>query len=356
MPEPDRTPEHLPPGLRETVGVVEAILGQVVARAEGTALFDAVEGIRRHMVAFREAASDADREAALDRAADMLAGLSLEEKTALARAYTLYLQLVNVCEHAYRTHRLHRRPGRDEAAAARARLTFVLTAHPTESRSPGNIRVLRRVQDHVIESLAKDRPVDRAEIENLIHLAWRIGTHPPRKPSVEDEANHLFSLLTDPILSEVIALTEAGHSVLFRSWVGGDKDGHPDVGPPQTEAAMSLARGRLLAFVEARSLEPVRRDVALAGGRTVESALVGLEDAVSGLATVSDGDGGRVAALRPLGAVLDPDPAAAACMARRRRRVARAARRARRAGAARGPAPLESARPLSPSVNGPRSP
>jgi phosphoenolpyruvate carboxylase len=216
--------------------------------------------------------------------------------------------------------------------------------------------VLRRVQDHVIESLAKDRPVDRAEIENLIHLAWRIGTHPPRKPSVEDEANHLFSLLTDPILSEVIALTEAGHSVLFRSWVGGDKDGHPDVGPPQTEAAMSLARGRLLAFVEARSLEPVRRDVALAGGRTVESALVGLEDAVSGLATVSDGDGGRVAALRPLGAVLDPDPAAAACMARRRRRVARAARRARRAGAARGPAPLESARPLSPSVNGPRSP
>jgi phosphoenolpyruvate carboxylase len=293
-----RGPEHLPPGLTATVGVVEEILGQVVAEAEGEALFDAVEDVRREMVSFREVGSEVGREEALDRAAERLAGLSMEEKTSLARAYTLYLQLVNVCENGYRTHRLRERREQEEDSTARARLTFVLTAHPTESRSPENIRVLRRVQDHVVESLEQGRAVDRREVGNLIHLAWRVGTHPAEKPSVEDEANHLFSLLTDPILSEVVALVEAGHRVLFRTWVGGDKDGHPDVGPEQTAAALNRSRTRLLDFVEAALLPPVREDVRLAGGEGLVATLADLEDALAALETLTAGDGGRVASLR----------------------------------------------------------
>ncbi len=297
MTEDAHTPRHLPPGLTTTVGVVEEILGQVVAAAEGEALFEVVEGVRREMVAFREADSEEDGKQALDRAAERIAGLSVEEKTAFARAYTLYLQLVNVCENGYRTHRLraHREP--EEASPARAQLTFVLTAHPTESRSPENIRLLRRVQDHVVESLGLGRSIDRREVENLIHLAWRAGTHPPEKPSVEDEANHIFSLLTDPILSEVVTLTEAGHRVLFRSWVGGDKDGHPGVGPEQTEAALNRARTRLLGFIETILMPTVREDIGLAGDE-VAAALARLESALSELETVRPGDGRRIESLR----------------------------------------------------------
>ena len=294
----DDRPRHLPAGLTGTVGRVEEILGEVVAAAEGRALFDVVEGVRREMVAFREAADEADREAALDRAADALGELPVDEQRALARAYTLYLQLVNVCENAYRTHRLRDRLGGRAEGPGRARLTFVLTAHPTESRSPANIRLLRRVQDEVVGSLEEGRPVDREEVRNLLHLAWRVGTHPEAKPSVEDEANHLFSLLTDPILEEVVALAGAGHRVLFRTWVGGDKDGHPGVGPEQTVAALERSRGRLLDFVEARLLPPVREDVRLAGGGPAASALADLEDALAALQPVAAGDGGRVAALR----------------------------------------------------------
>lgn len=294
----ERRPRHLPSGLTTTVGVVEEILGRVVAAAESEALYDVVEEVRREMVAVREAGSGAEREGALDRAADALADLPVEEKTALARAYTLYLELVNVCENAYRTHRLRERREPREETAARARLTFVLTAHPTESRSPENIRILRRIQDHVVESLEQGRPVDRREVRNLIHLAWRVGTHPPEKPSVEDEANHLFSLLTDPVLEEVIALTDAGHRVLFRTWVGGDKDGHPGVGPEQTVDALDRARTRFLDFVEATLLPPVREDVRLAGGEPGTTALADLEDALAALETVADGDGRRVATLQ----------------------------------------------------------
>lgn len=292
MTEQNRQPKHLPPGLTTTVGVVQDILGEVVTEAEGKEMFDIVEGVRLEMVAYREAESDADREAALDRASERLAGLTVERKTAFARAYTLYLELVNVCENAYRTHRLAET--RESAGTARAQLTFVLTAHPTESRSPANIRVLRRVQDHVVDALREGRPIDRREVGNLVHLAWRAGTHPSARPSVDDEANHIFSLLTDPILSEITALAVAGHRVLFRTWVGGDKDGHPGVGPEQTVAALQRARSRLLGFVDADLLQPVREDVSLAGGAELESALSSLDEALAAIQTVSDGDGGRV--------------------------------------------------------------
>ena len=297
MPEADQAPKHLPPGLTETVGGVEEILGRVVAETGGATLFDAIEAVRQEMVGFRQADSEVGREAALDRASGILDGLSLTDKTDLARAYTLYLQLINVCENAYRTHRLRARLGKQRPADARAQVTFVLTAHPTESRSPDNIRALRRVQDEVVAALAEERPIDRDEVENLLHLAWKIGTHPPSKPSVEDEANHLVSMLTAPVLAEVIALNQAGHRVLFRSWVGGDKDGHPDVGPDQTQAALNLARGRLLAFARAQLMETVREDVALAGGDAVESALGSLEEALARLETVTEGDGRRVGVL-----------------------------------------------------------
>ncbi|MDX1394404.1 MAG: phosphoenolpyruvate carboxylase [Gemmatimonadota bacterium] len=300
-------PQHLPPGLTATVRVVEEVLGRVVAAAEGDDLYHVVERVRRDMVSFREADDDRGREAALDRAAGRLEALPVERRIALARAYTLYLQLVNVCENAYRTHRLRERLSPDDAPRAHADLTFVLTAHPTESRSPSNIRLLRRVQDHVIDALAGGRPIDRREIENLLHLAWRAGTHPARKPSVDDEAGHLFSLLTDPILEEVVRLDAAGHRVRFRSWVGGDKDGHPGVGPDQTRAALDRARARFLEFIDETLLPPVREDLALvssgaseerASPALIERALAELERALGDLGRVEEGDGARGAVLR----------------------------------------------------------
>jgi len=290
-------PKHLPEGLTSTVGTVEAILGEVVAEAEGDDLYDAVEAVRREMVAFREATGDDDREAALERARQRLLALSSDERLALARAYTLYLELVNACENAYRTHRLRERLAARGEATGRARLTFVLTAHPTESRSPGNIRLLRRVQDHVVRCLEEGVPVDREEIANALQVAWRAGTHPSEKPSVEDEANHLVSLLTDPILAEMIALTRAGHRLLLRTWVGGDKDGHPGVGPEQTTAALNLSRRRLLEFVELRVMEPAWDDVELAGGEALRSAFIDLEFALGFLDEVTPDDGRRVSEL-----------------------------------------------------------
>ena len=137
MTKRDQKGQGLSPELERLVRIVEATLGRVVVKAEGKTLYAAVEAIRLDMVTVREG-----HRAGLRRACTRLRRLSPTERTAVARAYTVYLELVNVCENAYRTHRLRERaratdPSRTPPPSAN--VVFVLTAHPTESRSPVNI-------------------------------------------------------------------------------------------------------------------------------------------------------------------------------------------------------------------------
>ena len=74
----------------------------------------------------------------LKRSLLTLEKLSKKERMEIARAFTLMLELMNACENAFRSYRLQThpktRPGRNPDS-----IIFVLTAHPTEARSPENI-------------------------------------------------------------------------------------------------------------------------------------------------------------------------------------------------------------------------
>ncbi|HBP19689.1 MAG TPA: hypothetical protein DEA08_18100 [Planctomycetes bacterium] len=291
----------LSPRLKALVGEVEALLGETIAAAEGQELFEAVERVRRHMVRAREG-SPRTQAKALAAAREELRALAPGQRSSLARAYTIYLELVNICENAYRTHRLRERARRDEAPAAAegargARVVWVLTAHPTESRSVTNIQLMRRAQSLLLQCLDAGRPLDREALSHLLHLVWRTGTHPPHKPTVEDEAGHLFSLVDDDVLSELLDLQRRDHVVLLRTWVGGDKDGHPGVGPEETDASLNLSRARLLGFVEARLLPPLREDVRLIRSPKLRRAWEELLESLDALRRVTIGDGRRLSLL-----------------------------------------------------------
>ncbi|MBL4848909.1 MAG: phosphoenolpyruvate carboxylase [Planctomycetes bacterium] len=287
----------LSPRLRTLVGEVETLLGEAIVAAEGQALYDAVEAVRLDMVRARDG-SPRVAQGALRRARTRMAALEPRERAALARSYTLYLELVNVCENAYRSARLRQRSREEEQPSCGARVVYVLTAHPTESRSPKNIELLRRIQGLLIEALDAGRPVPREPLAHLLQLAWRIGTHPPHKPTVEDEARHLFSLVSDEILTELLRLEREGDRVLIRTWVGGDKDGHPGVGPEQTDASLNLSRERLLGFVETRLWPRITRDLALIGEDRLSAALVELERCLADLKRVTLADGRRLTCFR----------------------------------------------------------
>ena len=297
-----RKSQGLAPALKRLVKVVEATLGHVVTSAENKKLYDVVESVRLDMVQVREG-----RRAALRRARRRIQRLSPHERTAVARAYTVYLELVNVCESAYRTHRLRERaraerPGRESSTPAN--VVLVLTAHPTESRSPVNIRLMRRIQTLLLERLERHDPPDRERLKHLLHLVWATGTHPAHKPTVEDEALHLFSLLDDPILEELLSLGKEGHRVRLRTWVGGDKDGHPGVGPEETDKSLNLSRMRLLELVTARLLTKVKEDVGLCPDHDLREAWDRLRHQLEALRIVTIGDGRRITLLQEALAVL----------------------------------------------------
>lgn len=282
--------KRLPGELKDLVWEMGAELGRVVAESEGEPVFRKVEAIRLRMTRFRDGRGAA-KAGALREAARILDSLPGPRKAALARAYTLYLELVNVCENAYRTRRLRSRP-RPAPAAAGSPLVLVLTAHPTESRSPDNIRILRRIQDELADALDAGPKNAFRRVGPLLRLLWRVNPHPSDKPRPEDEAAHLFSLLGDEILEELLALRDDGHDVRLRTWVGGDRDGHPGIGPRQLWASLRLSRERLFSYL-CRPLAEALKDGRALGG-PAERRILEARRALAALRAVRAGDGARV--------------------------------------------------------------
>ncbi|MDP8978444.1 MAG: phosphoenolpyruvate carboxylase, partial [Actinomycetota bacterium] len=127
------------------------VLGQVLVEAAGPGLLGDVERLRRATIDLREQPT-AERAQAV---ADVVGGFALERAEQVARAFTVYFQLVNLAEERHRVRALRERGrGSDvvadsladavervtaregraalDAVLAGLRITPVLTAHPTE--------------------------------------------------------------------------------------------------------------------------------------------------------------------------------------------------------------------------------
>lgn len=190
------------------------ILGQVIRRQAGISIFEQEERIRALTKARR-----VDNDPALDESIErLIAGLSMTEFEAVARAFTTYFELVNVAEESHRVRVLrkrekkaHPRPldesiasavailwewGIDEGEMARLldqlQIQFVFTAHPTEAKRRSVLSKMRRIAHNLHEmDTRKLLPVEeealidqiRAEITNL----WVTERTRTAKPTVTDE-------------------------------------------------------------------------------------------------------------------------------------------------------------------------
>jgi phosphoenolpyruvate carboxylase len=157
------------------------------------------------------------------------------------------------------------------AALPEIRVEPVLTAHPTEARRPSVRDQLRALYLLLVKRENQMwTPVEQAEIQDELALALerllRTGEFPAEKPDVAAERAGVLHVLT-AILPEAVrrhdrrleaAFREAGLDpapladvaalprIRFGSWVGGDRDGHPLVTPPITEAALVELRDAAL--------------------------------------------------------------------------------------------------------------
>jgi phosphoenolpyruvate carboxylase len=255
---PEEEAEHA--ALRADIRRLGNLLGESLVRQEGRELLELVERVR--------ALTREDN----DRAAELLGELDLPTATRLVRAFSAYFQLANVTEQVHRARELKRlRSDRggwleqtvDRIVAAgvpedtlkqkvRAlAVRPVFTAHPTEAQRRTTLSKLRRIAD-LLDS--DDPRVDRRFAE-LIDLLWQTDDLRVVRPDPLDEARNAIYYLEDMFSSAVPDVLEelaeqvrrtgatvdaTARPLSFGTWIGGDRDGNPNVTPAMSYEVLLL--------------------------------------------------------------------------------------------------------------------
>ncbi|MCS7234643.1 MAG: phosphoenolpyruvate carboxylase [Armatimonadota bacterium] len=275
--------------LREDVRLLGSLLGQVLQEQGGPELLEQVERIRRQAITRRLDPSP-DHERALQ---ELVWGLKPAEADRVVRAFALYFHLINLAEEHHRLRTLrdrecrgHPAPRPESIADAVARLRRegtspahladllgrlelqpVFTAHPTEVRRASVLLHLREVADLLatLNSPEATPETKHRATEGLlaeITALWQTEELRARRPTPLDEveggvyylersawtvAPVLFRDLQEAVERYVPEARGAVRPFLrFGSWMGGDRDGNPQVTVEVTERTLALHRERVL--------------------------------------------------------------------------------------------------------------
>jgi phosphoenolpyruvate carboxylase len=293
----------LPEELRHLIGETVAVLGNVVREEAGDSVFKVTESTRKKMTRLRGATYDREVKA-LRSLYSRFEELNQADRCSVARSFSLMMEITNLCENAYRSYRLKYRHDHPKIDHKMKRAVFVLTAHPTEARPTLMIKYLNELQEQLIQCLERKRSPDTRELRHLIRLLWRMPLAKHERPTPQDEADHIFSLLFEGEIFEKILTFEnkEGLKVFFRTWVGGDKDGHPGIDATVMRDCLQASRSRLITSVvlELNRLEidlEVYLDEAPAEADRVTDLIGTIEDLqirADGLSQIESDDGSKV--------------------------------------------------------------
>ena len=264
--------------LREDVHVLGELLGETIRQQHGDAFLQKIEAIRH--------SAKADRRVAGEQLSSTLADLADEDLLPVARAFNQFLNLANMAEQ----YQLIRRRDADQSEPFEARvlpellarlkqaghgndalarqlakldIQLVLTAHPTEVAR----RTLIQKYDAIAAQLAAqdhrdltpgERQQVRERLRRLIAEAWHTEEIRRTRPTPVDEAKWGFAVIEHSLWQAIpnhlrkvdkslhdatgLRLPLEAAPIRFASWMGGDRDGNPNVTAAVTREVLLLAR------------------------------------------------------------------------------------------------------------------
>ena len=259
--------------LRADVRHLGDLLGQSLVRQEGPELLELVESVRKSV---REGGG-----------LELLEKLSVEDSVQLVRALSTYFNLANVAEQVHRSRVLAEVRAQGGSWITRAidkiedaiahpvagheishedlvkwiselDVRPVFTAHPTEAARRSILGKLGEI------ALLLDTPKSVTQDERLaetVDLLWQTDELRLDRPEPLDEAMNALYYLDDLATTTVpevlndfarelkrlgIELPVTSRPLTFGTWIGGDRDGNPNITPAITEAAVVLQVGHAI--------------------------------------------------------------------------------------------------------------
>ena len=283
------------------------ILGEVIAELESRELFGMEERIR---LAAKERRGG-NLEAARQLEAEVEA-LNIDQARAVSAAFTTYFDLVNLAEEYSRVQQLRERemqvyplsvgesigdaiallkqqgvtPRQMQSLLDGLSLELVLTAHPTESRRRTVVsklqriaRLLDRFKEEQLTPRRREKTISgiRAEVVAL----WLTERTRTVKLTVTDEVRTglyfvesvfwsalpaIYADLDQALASHYPEAVSPPNWLRLASWMGGDRDGNPNVTHKVTAETLRLHRG-LAVESHRRMLQDLARRLSMSSGR-----------------------------------------------------------------------------------------
>lgn len=284
--------------LRQNVRLLGDTLGEVIRTTVGEGLFQSIESIRQTS----KSATEAEQTAALF---DQLKQLDANQLLLISRGFAQFLNLANIADQHFTTSKsvsdrfgaydriastieeLSRSVSREALASAIANLhiDLVLTAHPTEITRRTLIHKHGEIHDclSLIESGGADDAQIQARLADLIAQIWHTEEFLEQRPTPIDEARWSFAVIENSLWDAIpeflrgldaIAATfnldlppRTKPVVKLSSWIGGDRDGNPNVTAKITRRVMIISRWQAADLIN-RDLEDIYEELSVTRAST----------------------------------------------------------------------------------------
>ena len=291
--------------LRQNVRLLGDTLGDVIRSTVGEDLYETIESIRQAS----KSATDVEQTTALFNA---LRKLDSEQLLLISRGFAQFLNLANIADQHFTTTKsvsdhfgaydrisstieeLSQSVSKEALAAAIANLhiDLVLTAHPTEITRRTLIHKHGEIHDclnEVESGLASEERI-QSRLADLIAQIWHTEEFLEQRPTPIDEARWSFAVIENSLwdavpqfLRDLDAIAEKFELdlpqrtkpvVRLSSWIGGDRDGNPNVTAKVTRRAMIISRWQAADLIS-RDLEAIYEELSVTRASEALRQLVG---------------------------------------------------------------------------------
>ena len=270
--------------LRQNVRHLGEILGQVIQSQGDAGLFEAVEAIRLQS---KQSRDDDDQEAL--RA--LLTQLNEKQILDVARAFSHFLNLANIAEQhhtladysqslfsataslesAFQQLLKDHEHNRLNTVLKNLSIDLVLTAHPTEITRRTLIHKHGEINDcltrlEILNDKAAASSKDHSRLKELISQIWHTEEFRSDRPTPIDEARWAFAVIENSLWDAVPQFLRVVDDICERyalpipppnwspirisSWIGGDRDGNPNVTAKVTREVLLLAQWQACTLLE----------------------------------------------------------------------------------------------------------